>query len=339
LNTAHFDPVKRLRYAIGLIAILIAAGTCGYVALEGYTLVEGLYMTVITLSTVGFTEVRELSPSGRIFTILLIGSGVGTVAYNLSLLTDILLEGTLIKQRRREGRIAKMKDHIIICGYGRIGQRVADRLSRTSAPFVIIEIDPANIARLEESGFSYIAGDAREDGTLERAGIVEARSLVAALRDDSDNVYAILTARSLNSALHIVARAASPGSESKLTLAGADRVISPYEIGSHYIMHAVLKPSVLDFMDFVSEVHADKKKDLEIDEIHIPDRSPLVDTPLQNTHIRSERNVIVLAVKEADGAIVYNPPSTRIIRSGETLICIGFADQLDLLAEEVRGRS
>ena len=319
-----------------MIVLLLLAGTGGYMLIENFALIEALYMTVITLSTVGFTEVKELSPQGRLFTIGLIGCGVGMVAYAVSLFSEILLESNLIRQRRREGRIAKMNDHIIICGFGRIGEQVAHRLSTKDVPFVIVELEPSNIARLEQFGFPYIAGDAREDAMLARAGVHHARSLVASLRDDSDNVYTILAARGMNPKLYIVARAGSKGSEDKLRLAGADRVISPYEIGSHYVLNALLRPSVLAFMDFVSELQADKKKNLEIDEIHVPEQSPIAGMPLQNTNIRSERNVIVLAIKHPDGTILYNPPSSHVIQVEETLICIGYAEQLDLLAAEVR---
>ena len=339
MNPKRIDPVKRLRFAFGLILLLLFGGTIGFIAIEDYTILEAMYMTVITLSSVGFHEVKTLSTNGRIFTMILILSGVGTVAYSLSMMTESLRESNIIKQRRRDGRIAKMNDHIIICGYGRIGQRVARRLSQLKVAFVIIEVEGEAETHLEETGFPFVRGDARDDATLQRAGILHARSLVAALKDDSDNVYVILSARALNAKLHIVARAISPGSESKLIQAGANRVISPYDIGSHYVLNAVLRPSVLDFMDFVSEVQTDKKQDLEIDEIFIPENSPLANMPLLGTHIRSKRNIIVLAVKEEGGSVMYNPPSSRVIQAGETLICIGYVDQLDLLSKEIQGKS
>ncbi|MDH7514486.1 MAG: NAD-binding protein [Bacteroidota bacterium] len=328
------DPQRRLRLVSVIIVLLLAWGTGGYMLLEGFALLDAMYMTMITLATVGYGEVRPLSDAGRVFTIFLILMGVGTLAYGATQLTELLLDGEVFKRKRREKKVARMKNHVIICGYGLIGRNLAERLGKSDVPFVIIESDPDTLSRLQREGIIFIEGDACEDAVLQRAAIREARAVVTTLSNDADNVYIILAVRAMNPSVYIVARAEQPESIPKLRQAGANRVISPVEIGSHYMANAVLHPSVVDFMDVVAETKLDKSSDLEIEEVHVATGCPLDGRMLKDTGIRTDRNIIVLAVKSGNGNLVYNPPEEYVIRANDTLICIGFLDQLTLLQKE-----
>ena len=229
-----------------------------------------------------------------------------------------------------------MNNHVIICGYGRIGKRFAERLRDRKMDFVIIEQNEESLSTLEKDGFHYIIGDARDDAILQKAGIESAKTIVATLSSDADNVYVVLSARNLNEKLYIVARAGQMVTYHKLMQAGADKVISPYEIGAHYIASAVARPSVIDFMEVVSETATNRKASLEIEEIFIPPGSSFGGQALRNTDLRTARNIIVLAMKNAEGETVYNPSSDHIIEENGTLICIGYVDQLDKLSSDVK---
>jgi len=329
------DPMQRLWWTSAIIGLLLFGGTMGYMILEGYTLLDAIYMTVITLSSVGYGEVQTLSPIGRVFTTILIFCGVGTLAYGISQIAELLIEGKLFIQQRREAAILKMNNHVIICGYGRIGKKVAERLRDRRLEFVIIEQNEEHFELLDKAGYKYIHGDARDDAVLQKAGISNARAIVATLSSDADNVYVVLSARNLNKNLHIVARAGQMVTYDKLLQAGANKVISPYEIGAHYIASAVLRPSVIDFMEIVSETATTKSASLEIEEIHIPKESTFVGKTLRETDFRTARNIIVLAIKNQEGEVVYNPSSDQMIVEGGTLICIGYSDQLDKLVRDV----
>ena len=229
------DPVRHLRFSIAALVSVIALGTLGYATIEDWRVFDALYMTIITLATVGFREVHELSPEGKIFTIVLIISGTGIIAYTLSSLIQFTLEGQLRKilgRKKLESRIGKLRDHYIICGYGRIGHLICREFQSRPTPFVIVEQNPNHIERLEREGYMYVEGDATDDETLQSAGIEHAKGLITAVTSDTDNVYITLTARGLNPKLFILARAGEEGAEKKLMRAGASKVISPYTIGA-----------------------------------------------------------------------------------------------------------
>ncbi len=311
-------------------------GVAGFCLIENYGLIDGFYMTIITLGTVGFTEVHPLHDAGKIFTSFLILAGMVIVAYAASATAQILLEGKLFTKRRRERRIQHMKDHIIVCGFGRIGQRIARHLHDRQASFVVIERDESAGEELRRKGYPFIDGNAVEEEVLERAGIGSARALVTALNSDADNVYVALTARSMNPQLYIVARSADPAGGQKLRRAGADKVISPYEIGGAHMASALLRPNVVDFMELVTEGMGDSAHHLEIDEIPVGGGSAFAGKSLRDCPIRSEMNIIVLAIKSAAGTAEYNPSPDRVLAAGDMLICIGFTDKLDQLARSVQ---
>lgn len=314
----------------------MAAGIAGFIVIEGYSLLDAFYMTVITLATVGFTEVQPLGPAGKLFTSMLILVGLGIVAYAASTVAQIIIEGRVFQKRRSEKRVLKMEQHVIVCGYGRIGQRIVQTLVERRIPFVVVERDERVITAIKERGFHCIEGNAVDDESLVKANIANARSLVTSLNSDADNVYVVLTARSMNPTLYIVARAGDKASEAKLLRAGANRVVSPYEIGGAYMANAVMRPTVVDFMEVVSAAHSDRTRDLEIDEVVIPYNSPIIGKQLRETPIRKDLNIIVLAIKNEHGDIEYNPSPDRVLTAGDTLICVGFIDKIDAFAHAIQ---
>ncbi|MGW8273371.1 MAG: potassium channel family protein, partial [Thermodesulfovibrionales bacterium] len=232
---------------------VIALGCVGYSLIEGWSLLDALYMTIITLTTIGFQEVKPLSQSGRIFTIVFVLFGVGVVAYTVNSSLRMIFEGEIQKvfgRRKLEKKIKSLQNHFIVCGYGRMGQIICRELREKKVPFVVIDTEPREMQPLE--GMLFIRGDATKDDVLRAAGIESARGLVSVLSTDAQNLFVVLSARGMNPGLTIVARAGEDGSEQKLIRAGADRVVSPYHIGGLRIAHSVLKPAVVDFIEFAT---------------------------------------------------------------------------------------
>lgn len=327
------DPVRRFQFSLLLLACVTLVGTIGYVLLEGLSWTDALYMTVITLTTVGFGEVRPLSHTGRLFTIILILVGVGTVAWAVQNAVEIILGERLwqsVQQRRLEEERMKLSNHYIIAGYGRMGQQVVRDLKRHGVPFLVIDSNPDIQEDLIERGIPFLIGDATQDETLLEAGIERAQGFVAALSSDADNVLAVLTARGLNPNLRITARASNERTESKLRRAGADRVVSPYTIGGHRLTLATLRPTVHDF--FESMFH-ETDSDIDIGELMIGDHSPLAGQTLSGCDLRRVWRVNVIGVRRTDGRFLFNPPADYVIAPGETLIVMGPAEQIRALEE------
>ena len=317
------DPVRHLRFSVAALVSVIALGTLGYAVIEDWRTFDALYMTIITLATVGFKEVHELSPEGKMFTIVLIISGTGIIAYTLSSLIQFTLEGQLRKilgRKKLESRIGKLRDHYIICGYGRIGQLIGREFHSRPAPFVVVEQSPHVVERLEREGFMYVEGDATDDDTLQAAGIEHAKGLITAVASDTDNVYITLTARGLNPNLFILARAGEEGSEKKLMRAGASKVISPYTIGANRMAQAILRPSVVDFIELAT---ASEHLELQIEEIGIAPASSLAGKNLVDSGIRQSMGIIIVGIKEADGKMTFNPPPEKQIAPNSVLIILG----------------
>ncbi len=317
------DPVRHLRFSVAALVSVIALGTFGYATIEGWRIFDALYMTIITLATVGFKEVHELSPEGKMFTIVLIISGTGIIAYTLSSLIQFTLEGQLRKilgRKKLESRIGKLRDHYIICGYGRIGHLICREFQSRPTPFVIVEHNPNHIERLEREGYMYVEGDATDDDTLQAAGIEHAKGLITAVTSDTDNVYITLTARGLNPKLFILARAGEEGSEKKLMRAGASKVISPYTIGANRMAQAILRPSVVDFIELAT---ASEHLALQIEEIRVAADSVLAGKNLVDSGIRQSMGIIIVGIKEADGKMIFNPPPEKKIEPNSVLIILG----------------
>jgi voltage-gated potassium channel len=317
----------RIRSALIALAGAIAFGTIGYTLIEGWSLFDGLYMAVMTVTTVGYGEVHRLSPAGRAFTVLFMLVGVGTVGYALSSMVQALVQSDILAalgQRRRHREMKKLHNHFIICGAGRVGSRIIRELSRAGMPFVVIENDAQKAETFIERGLPVIVRDATLEETLREAGVDRARGLAACLPDDADNLYVVLTARDLNRNLHIVARAVEEQAEPKLIRAGANRVVAPTIIGSHRMAQALIKPAVADFMDSIT---ADTL-DLGFEQVEVEAGSIYTGKELRETNIRSALDIVIVAIRRHTGEMVFNPAGDARIEAGDILIAIGRAESL-----------
>jgi voltage-gated potassium channel len=328
-------PLKELQQkfllAIFLLGCVISFGTLGYMFIEGWGLLDSLYMTIITLASVGYKEVHELSDNGRIFTIVFIIGGVGTVAYALSAGVKIILEVELqdvFGRRRLEKKIKELKNHYIICGYGRMGRIICRELREKNQNFVVVEKGPNPTA--DEEDTLIVQGDATRDETLKEAGIDKAKGLISVLPTDAENLFVVLSARGLNPHLSIVARAGEEGSEKKLLRAGADKVVSPYHIGGLRIAHTVLKPAVVDFIEFATK---SGNIDLQMEEISIQESSQLAGLTLDQCGFGRELGIIIVAIKKTDGDLKFNPTFRSSIHAGDTLIALGETSKLKMLED------
>jgi voltage-gated potassium channel len=323
------DRTTYLVIGIIVFVFMLLGGTTGYMVIEGWSLTDALYMTVITLSTVGYSEVQSLSPTGRIFTIGVIILGVAFVFYLAGSVIQFMVEGRIreiLGRRKLEKKIRAQKGHYIICGYGRVGSSIGESLASRPLGIVVIERDPARISKLHERNILHVAGDATDEDVLIMAGIRSARGLVAALKTDSDNVYVALSARQLNPGLFIMARAAEEQSEKKLLAAGANKVVCPYRMGAHRMAQTILRPTVTDFLDLTL---MDSK--IQMEEMPVIDSSKLVDVALQDSGIRQELDLIIVAVKKAPGDMIFNPSSQTRLEAGDTVIAIGEKQNLERL--------
>jgi len=321
--------IPQLVIGIFLFALLLLAGTLGYVFIEDWPLIDALYMTVITLATVGFSEVQELSPEGRIFTMALIIVGVGFVFYLAGSIIQFMVEGRIreiLGRRKLENQLRKQKDHYIVCGYGRVGDTICDLLASKPLGVVVIERDPERIARLSDRNFLHVAGEATDEDNLIRAGVKEARGLLAVLKTDSDNVYVTLTARQLNPELFIIARGGEEKSENKLLAAGANRVVSPYLMGAHRIAQTILRPTVTDFLELTL---MEKSRDIQMEEVPVHPSSRLIDVALQDSGIRKDLDLIIVAVRKPEGEMLFNPSSQTRLQGGDMVVAIGEKQNLE----------
>jgi len=324
--------IKQIIKCAILFIIIILLGICGYIFIEKWSFLEALYMTIITLTTVGFAEVHPLTPVGRVFTIIFICCGVGVAAYTITTLSRILLEGYLKRafgRRIMERKIKTLKHHYIICGYGRIGQHVCKELAHYNIPLVVIEKDPNILENIEEHGFLYVHGEATREEILLKAGIKDATGLITTVGSDADNVYIALTARELNPNLFIIGRAGEEGAIKRLLRAGANKVIAPYEIGARKIARMVTHPLVTDFI----ELTVYRGIELQMREIPIGEKTKIKDVTLKDSGLRKNFDVIVIAVKKATGEMIFNPSSETVISVGDILIVLGKAENLKSLEE------
>lgn len=319
-----------------LLTSIILVGTAGYMLIEGWSLLDSLYMTIITIATVGFREVHSLDPAGKVFTILLITGGVSAAAYTLGSIVEFMVEGYLsdiLGGRRMERRIAALKDHYILCGFGRVGEQIAREFKRAGAPFIVLDSNPDVKKFMDADQVLYIQGDASDDTVLKAAGIDKAKGLITVVDSDSDNVYVTLSARVLNPNLFIIARANLEDSADKLIRAGADRVVSPYSLGGRRIASMVLKPVISDFLDSV--MHGENLE-FELLELKVGEGSPLDNVTVKEANIRQQCGATILSVQRPDGRFETDITKSTRIRIGDKLIVIGIRDQLEKLQALVK---
>ncbi len=329
-------PRASLVYSLAALAGVAAFGTAGFTLIEGWSLLDSLYMTVMTVTTVGYGPPLPLSPAGRNFSIFFMVLGVGTAGYLLSTAVQSLVRSEILAaygERRRQREMSKLKDHYVICGAGRVGRRIVREMRRAGVPFVVVESNALLAAELGLPDTQVLIRDATLDETLVEAGVERACGLAACLPDDAANLYVVLTARTLNPRLRIVARAVEESAEPKLVRAGANRVIAPTIIGSHRMAQALLKPAVADFMDSITA----ETLDLAFEQVEVEAGSPFERAKLKETNIRSELDIVVAAIRRANGEMVFNPSGETQIRAGDMLIGIGRAESMAELAALARG--
>lgn len=335
-------PLTRFVISILLVLLLTLGGTAGYITLEDMSFREALYMTVITLATVGFQEVKPLSPEGQWFTIGLIVFGITFAGYAVASITAFFVGGELkdfMKGRRMQHQIERMKNHYILCGCGEVGREIVIEFKKAGVPFVVIEKTPKHTELARDDSIPFLEGDATDEDVLRQAGIERAKGLISALRNDTDNVFVTLTARQLNPKLQIVSRAGEKGTESKLLRAGADRVISPYRIAGRRMASLILRPTVVNFLDII--VHEDEV-DLHLEEVQLPPESPLVGQTIGESNLGQKTGAIIVSVHGSDGTPRI-PPSSNIplfnmvLQESDILIVLGNEEQIASLKRIAQG--
>jgi len=322
---------KIAQWAASLLALLLV-GSLGFVWLEGWNFFDALYMTVTTLTTVGYGEIHPLDRIGRIYNMVLILAGMGVMLYIVGSLARVVIEGELqavLGRRKLIKHIKRLKGHYILCGFGRIGEIIARQLKDRGLSLVVVDHKQSLVPRLEESGYYFIIGDATREEVLLEAGLERAKGLISVLPTDADNVYVVLTARSLNPSLFIVARGEEPGSEKKLRRAGADKVESPHQMGGQKMAQTIMRPTVVTFMELAMK----EGVDWTMEEIAVGQASPLQGVPLADSGIRQNLNLILVAIKRADGEMLFNPSHETPILAGDTLIALGLRKNLDALEQ------
>ena len=326
----------QLVYSLAALAGVAAFGTVGFSLIEGWSLGDSLYMTVMTVTTVGYGPPKDLSPAGRNFATAFMVIGVGTAGYLLSTAVQSLVRSEILAaygERRRAREMSKIRDHYIICGAGRVGSRIVREMRREGVPFVVVESNAQLAGELGLPDTQVLIRDATLDETLLEAGVERAHGLAACLSDDAANLYVVLTARTLNPKLHVVSRAVEESAVPKLIRAGANRVIAPTIIGSHRMAQALLKPAVADFMDSV----AAEGLDLAFEQFEVMEASPLANLKLKETNIRAELDIVVVAIRRPRGEMVFNPSGDTQVRPGDLLIGIGRAESLTELGAMAKG--
>jgi voltage-gated potassium channel len=322
----------------GLILLsILLVGTLGYMGIEGSTFLDGLYMTVITITTVGFQEAVPLGPAGKVFTMVLVLVGVSFVLYVFGNVTEAVVEGGFSKAYRRirmDKKLAKIKDHYVVCGFGRIGKVICQSLQDDHREFVVVENNPEEVKAIEAQHFLVIEGEAADDEVLVRAGIKRAKGLIAVVSSDAENVYIIMSAKDLNRDLFVMGRSSGKkGADTKLLRAGADKVISPYYIGARQMANMVLRPTVIDFLDLT--VHAGTLG-LRLEELEVPATASFINQTLMDSGIRKKYDLIVVAVKRrGENEMLFNPSHLTTIKAGDIIIVLGEYDSIKRLEKEL----
>src|SRR5918993_243699 len=333
------EALRLVQGAVLALVVIATVGVLGYMVFEGWSFLDALYMTVITLTTVGYKEVRELDTSGQLWTMALLITGVGTLFYAAVSFVELVVEGTVrgyFARRRMDATINKLSGHYILCGYGRVGRQVAQEFSDEGVPFVVVDQDPKKVEECLEKAYPALLGEASEDTTLEEAGIRRAYGLVATVNSDADNVFVVLSARKINPSLHIVARASSDESASKLEIAGADRTLSPYAVGGRRLASLATQPLIVDFLDIVTR--GEKGLEFRLEEFGVPKESPLANHTIGKLKIGAKTGAMVLAIRTPEGRFDTTPSARDEIHPGDTLLVLGTREQVGRLEALMRGR-
>ncbi len=313
------------------IATTLLIGTVGFTVIDGYPPFDAFYMTLTTMTTVGYAEVHPLSHAGRIFNSFLIFFGVTTIFIAIGAMTQTIIEmefGDAIGKRRTKRMIEKLKDHYIICGYGRVGRGAATELAHSGVPFVVVDNNPERVQRALLAGMLAVVADSTHDDTLREVGIERARGLVAALATDADNLFVLLSAKGLNPRIYVAARAAEEGAEDKMRRAGADAVFAPYAMTGHRLAQSLLRPHVVQFLDFTTKEAGD---DISIEQVRVAAHSEMAGRTIREMQLRKEVGVIVLAIRSASGEMLFNPPPDTPVREADYLIVMGRPENLRAL--------
>lgn len=334
--------MSKLRRILAVIALLVAitlgTGTVGFVVIEDYPWFDAFYMSVITMTTVGYSEIHPLGQAGRIFNSFLLLFGVGIMFFAVGAITQSIVElqfADVIQTRRMKKMIENLKDHYILCGFGRVGRAAASELQRTGVTFVVVDRNHERVELAAKQGMLVMQADSTRDETLEEAGVRRARGLIAALATDADNVFLILSAKNLNPGLKVASRVAEEASETKMRHAGADAVFTPYSTTGYRLAQSILRPHVFEFLDLTTTSAA---MHVWLEQVQVSESSPLADKTLRELQLRRDVGVIVLAIRKADGEMQFNPPAEAIVHGGDHLIVMG-ADEdvrsLERLVNEV----
>lgn len=318
--------VRRLAFIAIAVAASLSIGTLGFIAIENYPPFDAFYMSLITITTVGYTEVHPLSHAGRVFNSFLIFFGVSTMFFAIGTMTQTIIElqlGEVIGKRRIRRMIDKLENHYIICGFGRVGRGAADELVRAGARFVVVDRDEDRVEQAIHSGMLAVVGDATRDATLRDVRVEQARGLLAALETDADNLFVVLSAKALNPAIRVSARAGEEEAEGKLRRVGADTVLTPYNTTGHRLAQALVRPHVSEFLDFTTK---DIGLNVSIEQIRVG--ADFAARTLRDMQLRREMGVIVLAIRKQDGTMTFNPPADAEIDPGDFLIAMGANEDL-----------
>jgi len=336
--THRFRTLFRIRNAIIALGIAVVFGTVGFRLIEGWSFGDSFYVTVQTLTTVGYGDLPPRTLAGRGFAVIVMLIGVGGVALAASTIVQSVVQSELISalgQRRLTKRMKKVHDHYVICGSGRVGSHLVRDLQSAGETFIIIELDGLRAAEFSQRGLNVLVGDATLEETLREAGVERARGLAACLPEDADNVYVVLTARDLNPRLHIVARAVEEQAEAKLVRAGANHVVAPTIIGGHRMAMSLTKPAVGEFFDSITG----SKLSLSFEQVLIEEGSPLVGQVLRETPIRAELDIVIISIRRSNGEMVFNPAAQTLIEAEDILIAIGQVEALTRLNELAKPKS
>jgi len=333
------ESLRLLRYVVLALVTVLVWGTVGYMLIEHAAPLDAVYMTIISITTVGYGEVFPLTHGGRIFTMLLIMSGLGVILVSFGVLTQIAVEGSLRRiwgRRRVEKNIAKLKNHYILCGSGRIGSLVVRELLEMKMPLVVIEKDLHVAQELSSEGVLVVEGSATEEETLDKANIQQAKGLIVTVSSDAEAVFIILSARNLNPDLFIIARDIGEGNERKLKQAGANRVISPYRLMGKRMVNALLRPAVIDMLDTIM---FGGELDLAVEGTEVYSNSPLAGQKLRDSGIRQKLGLIIIGIQQANGNLIFNPSPDEVISPGDTLISVGEMEAIRRLADWLQGKN